>query len=208
MDISIKNIIFDLDGTLVNSNLASLRSLQQTIKIVENRFVTIEELKIVLGLSDFDAFRVLGVGNITECYSVWEKISKKLDREKLIFPEIIEMLNQLKLFDINLGIVTSREKARYYDDYIIMSKLNNYFDIVVNSELTIKHKPEPEPLLKWCELSNADLTQTIYVGDTKYDYICATKAGINFGLAAWGLHQKVKTELTFNKPSQILKLFD
>lgn len=208
MDISIKNIVFDLDGTLVNSNLASLRSLQHAIKIVEHRFITIEDLEIVLGLSDYDAFRVLGINNRSKCYSVWKNISKELDREKLLFPEVLETLNQLKLLSINLGIVTSREKAQYHDNYLIMSELNYYFDVVVTSELTVKHKPDPAPLLKWIELSNADPTQTIYIGDTKYDYICAAKSGIRFGLAAWGLHHEVKTELLFNKPSQILRLFE
>ena len=208
MNNSIKNIIFDLDGTLINSNLASLQSLQQAIKIVENRFFKIEELKIVLGLSDFDAFKVLGINNISSCYYFWEKFSKELDKEKTIFPEVIETLSQLKSIGINLGIVTSREKKRYNDNNVIMSNLNHFFDIVVTSELTIKHKPNPEPLLKWIELSKCDPTQAIYIGDTKHDYICAQKAGVSFGLAAWGLHQEVKTNLLFNKPSQILKLFE
>lgn len=206
MKCEIKNVVFDLDGTLVNSNPASLKSLQKTIKTVENRFITIKELEVVLGLSDFDAFKVLGVKKQVECYTAWKCFSKELDREKVAFPEIIETLSQLKDLGLNLGIVTSREKERYYDDPIIMRKINDFFKIVVTSDLTPKHKPSPEPLLKWLEISNAAPHQTIYVGDTEYDYLCASSAGVKFGLAAWGVHQEVKTELSFTQPSQLLKI--
>ncbi len=206
MKCDIKNVVFDLDGTLVNSNPASLKSLQKTIKTVENRFITIKELEVVLGLSDFDAFKVLGVKKQMECYSVWKNFSKELDGEKVVFPEIIETLSRLKDLGLNLGIVTSREKERYYDNPIIMREINDFFKIVVTSDLTTKHKPSPEPLLKWLELSNAAPHQTIYIGDTEYDYLCSSNAGVQFGLAAWGLHQEIKTELSFNKPNQILKI--
>lgn len=207
MESLIKNVIFDLDGTLVNSNPASLRSLQQTMRIVENRYYTLNELEDVLGLSDDDVFKKMGVTQKSECYSTWKALSKELDGDKKIFPNILETLNQLRSFGINLGIVTSRERERYLDNNLIMTELDNYFTVIVTSEATVKHKPDPEPLLKWLELSHSDPSQTIYIGDTKYDYICAKKAGVRFGLAAWGLHQKVENELVFDDPIQITQMF-
>lgn len=201
----IKNIVFDLDGTLIDSNLASLKSLQKTIKDVENRFISIDELKIVLGLSDYDAFKILGIKKQAECYYIWKKYSEELDGEKLIFQNILSTLTKLKNTGLNLGIVTSREKSRYYNNPIIMKEINNFFDIVVTSDLTENHKPSPEPLLKWLELSNAMSQQTLYIGDTKYDCLCALAAGTGFALAAWGLHQEFETSLIFSQPNQILK---
>lgn len=207
MESLIKNVVFDLDGTLVNSNPASLRSLQQTMRIVENRYYTLNELEDVLGLSDDDVFKKMGATKKSECYSTWKALSKELDGDKKIFPSILETLNQLRSFGINLGIVTSRERERYLDNHLIMTELDNYFNVIVTSEATVKHKPDPEPLLKWLELSHSDPSQTIYIGDTKYDYICAKKAGVRFGLAAWGLHQKVENELVFDDPIQIAQMF-
>lgn len=63
MNTLFKNIVFDVDGTLIDSNLISLKTLQETIKTVEHRIIDIEELKLVLGLSDFDAFDVLNLEN-------------------------------------------------------------------------------------------------------------------------------------------------
>ena len=207
MELLITNVVFDLDGTLVNSNPASLRSLQQTMRIVENRYYTLNELEDVLGLTDDDVFKKMRVTKKSECYSTWKALSKELDKDKKIFPDILETLNQLRSFGINLGIVTSRERERYLDNHLIMTELDDYFNVIVTSEATVKHKPDPEPLLKWLKLSHSDPSQTIYIGDTKYDYICAKKAGVRFGLAAWGLHQKVENELIFDKPIQIAQMF-
>lgn len=203
----IKNVVFDLDGTIIDSNIPSLLSLQQTIKVVENKEFTLEELEIVLGLPDFDVFKVLGIKNTIKCYSLWKKLSIELDNQKHIFPEIIEILEILNNLNINLGIVTSREKERYFNDHLIMNNVNSYFDTIITSESTLKHKPHPEPLLKWIELTNSDPNQTIYIGDTRYDCIAAKRAGVRFGLAAWGLHQSFKNEISFSKPSDILQLF-
>ena len=118
MNSLINNVVFDLDGTLVNSNPASLRSLQQTMTIVENRYYTLNELEAFLGLSDDDVFKKMGVARKSECYSTWKALSKALDEEKNIFPNILETLNQLRSFGINLGIVTSREREQYLDNPI------------------------------------------------------------------------------------------
>lgn len=206
MNSLINNVVFDLDGTLVNSNPASLRSLQQTMTIVENRYYTLNELEAFLGLSDDDVFKKMGVARKSECYSTWKALSKALDEEKNIFPNILETLNQLRSFGINLGIVTSREREQYLDNQLIMTELDDYFDVIVTSEATVKHKPDPDPLLKWLELTHSDPSETIYIGDTKYDCICAKKAGVRFGLAAWGLHQKVEYELVFDNPLQIAQM--
>lgn len=200
----IENVVFDLDGTLIDSNLISLKTLQKAIEKVENKIIPINELDIILGLSDFDALKTLGVKKQAECYLTWREYSEELNNEKLVFPEIVYMLTTLKDLGVNLGVVTSREKIRYYDNSTIMKNLNSFFDIVVTSDSTEKHKPLPDPLLKWCELSNVMPQQTIYIGDTEYDYLCASAAGTKFGLAAWGVHQNFKTELVFSYPNQII----
>ncbi len=203
-----ESIVFDVDGTLINSNTASLKSLQRTIEIVENNFLEIKELEVVLGLPDFDAFDVLKIKNKKECYYVWKSLSNKLESQKTIFPEVKDTLYKLKSLNLNLGVVTSREKSQYYGNQLIMNELNNFFEVVITSESTIKHKPEPEPLLEWLKLSNSNPLNTLYIGDTLNDYSCAKQANVSFGLASWGIHQNFETEISFSKPSQILKLYE
>ena len=119
-----------------------------------------------------------------------------------------DTLYKLKSLNLNLGVVTSREKSQYYGNQLIMNELNNFFEVVITSESTIKHKPEPEPLLEWLKLSNSNPLNTLYIGDTLNDYSCAKQANVSFGLASWGIHQNFETEISFSKPSQILKLYE
>lgn len=131
-----KNIIFDLDGTLINSNPISLYTLQKAIEIVENKFFDLSQLEIVLGLSGFDAFKILKINNTLDCYNKWKELSKQYASKKEIFPDITEVLKKLKELNINLGIVTSREKERYNDSTLLSEKITPYIDTLVTSDLT------------------------------------------------------------------------
>lgn len=66
----------------------------------------------------------------------------------------------------------------------------------------------PEPLLKFIELSEVDKSETIYIGDTKYDLDCALGAGIDFALALWGAKSSIGIDANYilENPKQILEL--
>lgn len=200
-----KEIIFDIDGTLLNSNLYSLNTLQKTLSIVENKEYEIEDLKVAMGLSDYDVFKLLNVSNIEMCYSTWKQLSKQYDCNKVIFDGIVSVLQELKSKHIKMGIVTSQEFEQYKNS-IVYKQLHDYFDIVVTSDMTKKHKPYADPIICFLESINSDGEETIYIGDTKYDAICALNSGVDFALAAWGLHQDFVCKNILNKPYDILKL--
>ena len=138
-----KEIIFDIDGTLLNSNLYSLNTLQKTLSIVENKEYEIEDLKVAMGLSDYDVFKLLNVSNIEMCYSTWKQLSKQYDCNKVIFDGIVSVLQELKSKHIKMGIVTSQEFEQYKNS-IVYKQLHDYFDIVVTSDMTKKHTPGSE----------------------------------------------------------------
>ena len=78
---------------------------------------------------------------------------------------------------------------------------------------TAEHKPSPEPLMKYAEISGAVLSDIIYVGDSAYDLDCVKSAGVLFVLAGWGTSMSIKiddgfivndvTELLHNCQGQI-----
>jgi phosphoglycolate phosphatase-like HAD superfamily hydrolase len=104
-------------------------------------------------------------------------------------------------------IVTSKTKEEFLNDFVPFG-LINYFKLVVCADDTEKHKPNPEPILKFIELSGADKSKTIYIGDTKYDMDCAFGAGIDFALALWGAKSSIgiNANYIFENPKQILEL--
>lgn len=198
-------IAFDIDGTLVDSNLASLKALQKTILSVEGVYWSIDQLNKVIGLSDYDALASLNVCKKEQCYSMWKKFSFELRNEKRLFPEVYEVLNTLKKRKVNLGIITSREREMVENDYFLHSVIH-LFDIFITAESTPRHKPQGDPLKKLLEIENQNSDQTLFVGDTRYDFLCAKNAGVDFALAGWGLHHNVCAKFTLYTPRDILEI--
>ncbi|MBU3071923.1 HAD family hydrolase [Clostridium estertheticum] len=200
-------IIFDVDGTLLDTEIAVLSSLQKLVSEELNKNYSFEELKFALGIPGEVALNKLGITNILECSEKWNVYLKEYFHHVKIFDDIKESLVKLNEMGVSIGIVTSKTKEEFLNDFVPFG-LSNYFKLVVCADDTEKHKPNPEPLLKFIELSEVDKSKTIYIGDTKYDLDCALGAGIDFALALWGAKSSIGIDANYilENPKQILEL--
>lgn len=200
-------IIFDIDGTLLDTEIAVLSSLQKLISEELNKEMSFNDLKFSLGIPGEVTLNKLGIANISDCNIKWNRYLKEYFHHVKVFDNIEDTLAKLKGIGISMGIVTSKTKEEFKNDFLPFG-LNYYFDIVVCADDTEKHKPDPEPILKFIELACADKSKTIYIGDTKYDMECAFSAGIDFALALWGAKSSagIDADYILETPEQILKL--
>ncbi|NNU75078.1 HAD family hydrolase [Clostridium estertheticum] len=200
-------IIFDVDGTLLDTEIAVLSSLQKLVSEELNKNYSFEDLKFALGIPGEVALNKLGITNILECSEKWNVYLKEYFHHVKIFDDIKESLVKLNEMGVSIGIVTSKTKEEFLNDFVPFG-LSNYFKLVVCADDTEKHKPNPEPLLKFIELSEVDKSKTIYIGDTKYDLDCALGAGIDFALALWGAKSSIGIDANYilENPKQILDL--
>lgn len=180
-----KYIIFDIDGTILDTETAVLSSLQKLLLEELNKNYSFEELRFALGIPGEVALTKLGINNILESNEKWNSYLKEYFHHVKVFEGIKDTLMKLNEMNISTGIVTSKTKEEFINDFVPFD-LTKYFKFVVCADDTEKHKPNPEPILKFIELSGADKSKTIYIGDTKYDMNCAFSAGIDFALALWG----------------------
>ena len=73
---------------------------------------------------------------------------------------------------------------------------------------TSKHKPDPEPLYKYLEVSGADKANCLYIGDMLTDIRCAKSAGMRSGFANWKQSNITgEADYIFTDPKDILLLF-
>jgi len=200
-------IIFDVDGTLLDTEIAVLSSLQKLVSEELNKNYSFEELRFALGIPGEVALNKLGITNILECSEKWNVYLKEYFHNVKIFDDIKESLVKLNEMGVSIGIVTSKTKEEFLNDFVPFG-LSNYFKLVVCADDTEKHKPNPEPLLKFIELSEVDKSEAIYIGDTKYDLDCALGAGIDFALALWGAKSSIGIDANYilENPKQILEL--
>lgn len=178
-----KNIIFDVDGTLINTTDVNMKGLQYALYF-EKMDYQIEELYQYDGLPSLNTLEKMHVKNIDRVNAVWHDYVEKHTSEFTVYygiQSLIELLSK----KYNLAIVTSRNKAEiHYDPQL--KKLLPYFDSITCYDDTSNHKPHPEPLIHAMSHNNYSEHETIYVGDSLYDYQAASDANITFFKAVWG----------------------
>lgn len=189
-----KCVLFDVDGTLVDTEEVTIKALNITIKKLYNKEYDKSELEFAIGLPGKHALDKLGVKNTEVTLQDWNKEIRKFINEVKLFPQIEETLCFFKNKNIKLGIVTSRYDFEVNED-IILNKVLHYFDVIVAYSEVLRPKPYPDQLLKALNELNIDPYDALYVGDTLYDYECAKSGNVDFILANWG---KVDRRDNFN----------
>jgi len=193
-----RHVVFDIDGTLINTALANLCSLRDAVRHYTGKDYSHAELTFSLGRSAVDTMRILGVDpSLYEAVvAMWEASLQNYADTIHYFPGIPQVVKKIHEMGYPLGIVTSQSKAEYAS-FAILDELRPYFNVVICAEDTEKHKPNPDPLLKYAELAKADISEVTYIGDSPYDKACALSAGAKFILAPWGSSQPVEVEDRF-----------
>ncbi len=199
-----KQIVFDIDGTLIDTEYAVLHSLQDTIKITTGRDAKIEELYFALGITGYDALVQLEIPDTTFALDIWDKNMRKYMDSVKVFEGMLDVLKKLEAGGYKVGIVTSKTKEEFEHDFSVFG-INDYFETVVCADDTAEHKPNAEPLLKYIELAKCSKEEAIYIGDSVYDKECAHNAGVDFALAGWGAKNMFDNVIILNKPFDILQ---
>lgn len=200
-----KNFVFDLDGTLIDTELSCLKNWQFTLEQIGKKY-SLEHLKGIMGLPIPEATKKLDI-KIGESFEAdWIKNYSRFSKDMNFFDGIKEMLAGLKEKGINLGIVTSRKKEEYTNFFKDFS-LEKMFSTIVCADDTVKHKPNPEPLFKYMELTKSKPQECIYIGDMPADIACARAAKVKSGIAAWnGNKIKAPATYTFKRPMDVFKV--
>ncbi|MBU3133125.1 NUDIX hydrolase N-terminal domain-containing protein [Clostridium gasigenes] len=201
------HIVFDIDGTLIDTEKAILMSLQKTILDEKGIKKDLQELHFALGITGKDALLQLGIDDIDYVQFIWDEIFKKYSGDICIFDGIRRLLEELKANSITLGIITSKTRKEYEDDFIRFG-IAEYFDTVICADDSNEHKPNAEPMEKYLQYANAKRKETLYIGDSVYDMQCATSAGVDCALAIWGRIDSGDIEATYylNFPKDVLNV--
>jgi HAD superfamily hydrolase (TIGR01549 family) len=181
----IKCVVFDVDGTLIDTGEAIISSLRKVLKEDSGQAYSDDELSFAFGIPGAVTLKKLGVKDIEDSLAKWIKYLNDFSGSMKIFDGIENCLKKIKELNIKTGIVTSKTKEEFDSNFIPFG-LGDYFDYVICADDTAKHKPHPEPILKLMEMCGDDPKDLVYIGDTKYDKECAEGAGVRFGLALWG----------------------
>jgi phosphoglycolate phosphatase len=199
----IKAIIFDLDGTLVDSYPGIHQSLNEMLRALNFPEVDLETVKRRVGR---------GVLNLMQSSVPKELVPEALeifresyDRTHLsgtvLLPGVVDALAELKKRGIALALA-SNKPVEFTHNILKHLKIDSFFLVYSGPDGEIKPKPDPSMLKSILKKLYADATVALYVGDMMLDAETARNAGVRFALIATGGH--TREELKSVKPDYLL----
>lgn len=177
-------IVFDIDGTLVDTAHAMLHSLQDSLKQYRGLRPDIAELEFALAMPGREALRFLRVPEIDRVYEIWCANLEHYRHTMTPFTGVETLLENLSKQGKHLGIITSKTRAQYRQDFEALG-LGKYFHTVICLENAERPKPSAAPMLKYLQQIGAKPQETIYIGDSPQDEQCAHTAGVAFLPPVW-----------------------
>jgi pyrophosphatase PpaX len=186
-------VLFDLDGTLVDSLPLIFRTYRQVFAdmgIPWNESAV--EKMIGLPLKEIGKhFTGRDEPGFEELYQTYYQ--RDHDIFTRLFPGTLQMLQNLEKHKIKLGIVTSKGRSGTAKT-VAFTGLDQFMNIIVTAHDVLKHKPDPEPLLNAVEFLGVKAARTIFVGDSRFDILTGRNAGARTLGVTWGLGSREELE--------------
>ncbi len=184
-------ILFDLDGTLIDSTEAILESFNHVYDVYSKDKIDDKYIEILIGHPLEYMFEHLGFESfeIENAVKTYKNYYKDIAREKTVLLEYAkEAVVEANKF-ARLGIVTT--KTGLYSRQIMEHfSLMQYFEVLVGSEDVKNLKPHPEPILKALNLMNSDTKNVCMIGDTNLD----VKASLNAQIEPYAVASGYESE--------------
>src|SRR5436309_12515523 len=155
-------VLFDLDGTVIDSGAIILASMRHAAKEVLGTEVPDEQLMAAVGGPGLEAqMHALAPDRVEELVDVYRAHNEPQHDELVCCAGIDGLLVRLKDEGRRLGLVTAKRLATV-DHAFKALPLRHLFDTVVGGDETKRHKPDPEPLLLAAKRLNADPARCAY----------------------------------------------
>lgn len=202
----INTVLFDFDGTIMDTNSVIMQSWQHTFRTVEGKERPEEDIIGTFGEPLYVTMeKVLPQISVEEGAQIYRSFHHDNFIDLIdLFPGILELLAELKARGYKTGIVTSRLRnttkigLKKYD-------MEQYFDTIVTCDDTDKHKPDPEPVNIALERLGSKPEEAIMIGDSMFDILCAKNAGVKAALVSWALAVSEEDKYGENAPNYIIE---
>ena len=182
----LRAVLFDLDGTLLDSIPLIRRCFEKVFADFGIPWGDGEVMKTV-GLPLRQAAEIYAPGREEQFLKAYTEFYRDHQVEMLeLFPGTIEALEDLCGTGYRLGLVTSKRREPAIAG-MSMTGLDRYISQVVALEDTSRPKPQPDCLLRGLELLAVKPGQAVYVGDSWYDVLTGKNAGVATAGVTWGI---------------------
>lgn len=213
---SIKTVLFDLDGTLVDTAPDLAEALNKVLQANGLAPLSIEKIRPQVSNGSNALIRLgFGIEPIDDSFeglrvSLLDHYQNNLANHSCLFPGMENVLRNIESSGINWGVVTNKPK-RFTDPLMLQLGLTARAAIIVSGDSLEYRKPHPEPLLHACRATDCQPQQCVYVGDAQRDIQAGSRAGTRTLLALFGYIEDPHAALAWgadhavSSPEEILK---
>ena len=197
-----KLIIFDLDGVLINS-ISNMRYAWKNTCTEHNLKIPFKFYRNLIGLPFDKILKNLKIKkklhlSISRSYNFYSK--KKIQQVK-INKKKINFLNKLLKNKYKLALYTSKNPSR---TNLILGKERRLFKTILCPNNKLRGKPYPDGLNFLVKKFNVTKNETLFLGDSLYDYYAAKRSNVDYIHAGWGYHNiKINNKLIIKRIENI-----
>jgi pyrophosphatase PpaX len=181
-------LLFDLDGTLIDSIELILNSARHAFQGFEGRAPTDDEWRALIGRPLIDSFREFvphepEVERLVGRYREYQL--QHHDRLVRAYDGVVAVIRDFASAGHPMALVTS--KADWLAKRALVHVgLDEAIQVIVGCDSTTRHKPHPEPVERALALLRADARDAIFVGDSPHDVDAGRGAGVYTIGVTWG----------------------
>jgi pyrophosphatase PpaX len=178
-------ILFDLDGTLLDTTDLIIKSFQHTCSLHLQRDVTVDDVYPYFGKPLRTALGALGPDCVEDLIKTYRAYNlEHHDGMISIFPGVTDTIKALAEYGIKMAIVTSKTEKTALRGLRLFA-LESYFNEIIGLESTDKHKPDPAPVQLALERLQIEAEYALMVGDSPFDLQSAKAAGVKTAAVRW-----------------------
>lgn len=183
---SIKSILFDMDGTLIDTNELIMESFKHTFRMYGLTF-TQEEMLQFNGPPLIDTFTSILPDEAEDMIHTYRK-HNLANHAKYVrsFPYVREVIEELQIKNVKMAIVSTKLRSSIQLG-LKDSGLDDLFTTRIGLDDVNHAKPHPEPIHIAMERIGADKETTLMVGDNHHDIEAGQNAGVQTAGVAWSM---------------------
>lgn len=208
-------VIFDLDGTLLNTLEDLMDSVNYVLSVFHMPTRSYEEIRHFVGngirrLLELSVPGGLGNPQFEQVFTLFkEYYGKHCNDKTCLYPGIISLLEELKREGFHMAIVSNK----YYEGVQALKEqyFKDYLSVAIGEREGIRKKPAPDTVLAALKELGIPKERAVYVGDSEVDLATAQNTGMDCITVGWGFRTRAEQEAAGAKvfvkqPMEIMEL--